>query len=82
MQDILYYRRVWQFSGAWKIVAEGYVRAPDQWASVLGLTCSFNGPTYCQPPLPYIFERWWRYTFGTYGTGGSWSFAGEMRNWE
>lgn len=74
MQD-LYYRRVWQYvSGTWQVIAEGHVRA-------FGMNCTFEGPTYCSIAPPHLFERWWKYTPATWGTGGSWSWAGEEGNW-
>lgn len=74
MQD-LYFRRVWQWiSGSWKVVAEGPVRA-------FGMNCSLEGPTYCSFAPPFLFERWWKYSPSTIGTGGTWDFAGEKGNW-
>ena len=72
--DDLYYRRVWQWSGAWNIVSEGYVRT-------FGINCTLDGPTFCSIGPPYIYERWHRFVFSTFGTGGSWEYAGERQNW-
>lgn len=75
MQD-LYYRMVWQWmSGSWKVVAEGHVRA-------FGMNCSLEGPTYCSFPPPHLYEKWWRWTPSTWGSGGTWSYAGERGNWQ
>jgi hypothetical protein len=72
----LHYRRVWQhIGGAWQIVAEGTVRA-------FGMNCTLEGPSYCSIGPPYIFERWWRWSPGTYGSQSSkWLFVGEQGNW-
>lgn len=73
--DQLYYRRVKQWNGAWQVVVEGYVR------SYVGPNCTFEGPTYCSIAPPYIFEQWWRWSWSTIGTGGSWDLVLEQRNW-
>ena len=72
--DDLYYRRVWQWSGVWNVVVEGYVRN-------YGITCTLEGPTFCSIAPPYLAERWWRYAPHTFGTGGTWDYAGERNNW-
>jgi hypothetical protein len=72
----LYYRRVWQWiNGAWKVAFEGHVRA-------FGMTCSFEGPTYCSVNPPYIVERWWRHGRDLGHGGSSVLNAGERGNWQ
>lgn len=72
--DDLYYRRVWQWSSKWDVVAEGYVRG-------YGPNCTFEGPTFCSIGPPWVYEVWHKYTPHTFGTGGDWDFAGERKNW-
>ncbi|HYV99597.1 MAG TPA: hypothetical protein VE967_19215 [Gemmatimonadaceae bacterium] len=71
----LFYRLVEQWiDGKWVHVVEGYVRtfAPN---------CTFEGPTFCSIAPPYLYERWWRWSPNTWGTGGSWVPAAEEKNW-
>lgn len=71
----LYYRRVWRWDGAWVVAKEGFVR------SFVGPNCSFEEPTFCALPPPYIAERWWKWSPSTIGTGGDWVYAGDRQNW-
>ena len=71
----LYYRRVWEYRGAWQVVAEGPVR------TLSPLNCTIEGPTWCSIAPPYLFERWWHYVPHTIGTGGTWDHAGDRQNW-
>jgi len=71
----LFYRMVQQWNGShWEIVVQGYVRAYQP-------SCTFEGPTYCSIAPPYLWERWWRWSPNTWGTGGSWVIAAEEKNW-
>jgi hypothetical protein len=71
----LYYRLVQQWvTGAWQTVAEGYVSAymPG---------CQFEGPSFCSIAPPYLEERWWRWEYSTFGTGGGWVLEATEKNW-
>ena len=72
----LYYRRVWQYDGSWRVAAEGWVKDP-----VTVPACQFEPPTFCSIAPPYVYERWWKWLPSTFGTSGDWEFSAERQNW-
>lgn len=49
-----FWRRVWVWDGSsWRVAKDEAIRT---W----GVSCVIDGPSFCEAPPPFVFERWYR----------------------